>query len=855
MSGDAKPPATLTHEGGLVKGASIGRYVVLGLIGRGGMGEVYAAYDPELDRKIAIKLLKTRDAAAADGRTRLLREAQAIARLSHPNVVIVHDVGTFGESVFIAMEFVEGNTIGYWLEAKDRSWREILDVYLAAGRGLIAAHAAGLVHRDFKPENVMITKSGQVRVMDFGLAREQGADAPSPARQQAIAGGEVAAAMADTFEAGADPDATAKLGAGGGAAAMLTSPSGGYLKVKLTQTGAVLGTPAYMAPEQFAGANSDARTDQFSFCVALYEGLYGKRPFDGNNVIEIMANVVGGTVSDPPADARVPGWIRKVLLRGLRVAPGERHESMIALLAALARDPAVRRRRWFTAAAGLALLAGATGAAYRVSAGQHAICAGGPERAATAWGPERRAAIARAFAATGSKHAAQAIAVAGGLFDRYVAGWTGMYKEACEATHVRGEQSPDVLDLRMACLGERLSAVRAVTDVLATAADASVVDNAVNAVSSLPTLDRCADVTMLRAVVRPPDDPGTRQAVAAVREEVAKVNALSTSGQCDAAANLGPLVVNKAKAIAYRPLEAEASFALGRLGESCMDTQRAIRELETAFYAAEAARHDEVAIRASACLNLLWLDRARDLPMGRLWTRHGEALLARLPGHPLMQVYVAHAKALLMVAEDRPEEALNDTQRALQIQESVFGPMNVDVAGALINVALRLHELGRDREAEPVIARSVATFTKLLGEDNARVAVALLDEAEILTELGRFEQARADLDRALAIWKARGASPVFLGVGLLDLGRLELVQGRPRQARDALEQALQLVGSSDPPTRAEAEFALAQALWSSPRDRARGKTLADKARETLARTPGSRWKLARMDAWLESHRF
>src|SRR5215831_19001832 len=154
----------------------IGRYVVLGLLGRGGMGEVYAAYDPELDRKIAVKLLRARGhgaAALADGRTRLLREAQAIARLSHPNVVVVYDVGTFKDSIFIAMEFIEGNTIGYWLTAADRGWREVLDVYLAAGRGLAAAHEAGLVHRDFKPENVMLTKGGQVRVMDFGLARVQ----------------------------------------------------------------------------------------------------------------------------------------------------------------------------------------------------------------------------------------------------------------------------------------------------------------------------------------------------------------------------------------------------------------------------------------------------------------------------------------------------------------------------------------------------------------------------------------------------------------------------------------------------------------------------------------------------------
>src|SRR3954447_3740640 len=234
MSVDLPRPAgaPLTHEGGLPKGATIGRYVVLSLIGRGGMGEVYAAYDPELDRKIAIKLLKTRDAAAADGRARLLREAQAIARLSHPNVVVVYDVGTFGESVFIAMEFVDGNTIGYWLEAGQDSWRDVLDVYVAAGRGLIAAHAAGLVHRDFKPENVMITKAGQVRVMDFGLAREQGSDAPSPARAQAISGGDFAAAMADTFEEGADPDATAKLAGRNGA-----PPAGGACGRKRRRAG------------------------------------------------------------------------------------------------------------------------------------------------------------------------------------------------------------------------------------------------------------------------------------------------------------------------------------------------------------------------------------------------------------------------------------------------------------------------------------------------------------------------------------------------------------------------------------------------------------------------------------------
>src|SRR3954453_3457803 len=215
MSADpARPPPTSAGgDGGLVKGATIGRYVVLGLLGRGGMGEVYAAYDPELDRKIALKLLRARGGpSTADARPRLLREAQAIRRLSHPNVVIVYDVGTFGESVFIAMEFVEGNTIGYWLGAGKHGWREGVDFFVAAGRGLVAAHTAGLVHRDFKPENVMITKAGQVRVMDFGLARETGADQPSPSQQQTLDAAARAAALAVTAPPEADPDETMKLG-------------------------------------------------------------------------------------------------------------------------------------------------------------------------------------------------------------------------------------------------------------------------------------------------------------------------------------------------------------------------------------------------------------------------------------------------------------------------------------------------------------------------------------------------------------------------------------------------------------------------------------------------------------------
>src|SRR5690349_1656519 len=188
MSDGSPPP---DHgKATLARGASIGRYVVLGLVGRGGMGEVYAAYDPELDRKVAVKLLRVKPGAGVsllEGRQRTLREAQAIARLSHPNVVVVYDVGPFEDKVFIAMEFVEGHTAGFWSQSQNRTWRDTLKVYVAAGRGLAAAHGKGLVHRDFKPDNIMVSRDGAVRVMDFGLARQMN---ERPAADKANGGGE-----------------------------------------------------------------------------------------------------------------------------------------------------------------------------------------------------------------------------------------------------------------------------------------------------------------------------------------------------------------------------------------------------------------------------------------------------------------------------------------------------------------------------------------------------------------------------------------------------------------------------------------------------------------------------------------
>ena len=295
------------------------------------MGVVYGAYDPELDRKVALKLIKPGQGGAKDtARARLLREAKAIARLQHPNVVAVHDVGVFEDQVFLAMEFVAGGTIKSWLAEKPRSWREILDVFIAAGRGLAAAHAAGLVHRDFKPDNVLLDKESRPRVVDFGIARQAGG------------GDDLDGETGDVAEDGA---------------ATLQDTSGKHALATVTKTGTWVGTPAYMAPEQFLGERGDDKSDQFSFCVALYEALYGERPFAGADMLSISVNVTTEQFRPLPKDRGIPAWVRRVILRGLKVDAAGRWDSMAALIAALSTDPVVKLRKQLLAAGIAAVLA------------------------------------------------------------------------------------------------------------------------------------------------------------------------------------------------------------------------------------------------------------------------------------------------------------------------------------------------------------------------------------------------------------------------------------------------------------------------------------------------------------------
>ncbi len=396
VAGDTPAKGAVTDE--VPVNETLGRYEIIRVLGRGGMGVVYAARDPDLDRTVAIKVLKDGEAGKTEGaRARLLREARAMARLNHPNVITVHEVGTAGETDFVAMELIEGGTLTSWRAEASRGWREIVKLFLGAGAGLAAAHRAGLIHRDFKPDNVLVDASGRVVVTDFGLARP-----PRPEPE--------AASLEDT--AAPDDSQNSSLEA-------------------LTQAGAIAGTPAYMAPEQYAGREADERTDQFAFCVALYESLYGKRPFRGDTLDTLREQVESGAVEVPLGRASgVPSRVRRALLRGLSPKRSDRHPSLEALLGELKKALARRRRQAITLGAAAALGAGAF--AMLLGDGSHESSMCDPSaHLAGVWDGETEEALSAALARDPSADLAIA------TFTSYATEWGESYESVCRGAYER----------------------------------------------------------------------------------------------------------------------------------------------------------------------------------------------------------------------------------------------------------------------------------------------------------------------------------------------------------------------------------------------------------------------------------
>jgi tetratricopeptide (TPR) repeat protein len=667
-------------------------------------------------------LLKSEKATAA--RTRLMREAQALARLSHPNVVAIHDVGTYGDVVFIAESFVDGWTVTDWLKERPRSLREILDVFQQAGRALEAAHAAGLVHRDFKPDNVLVGRDGRAQVTDFGLARATDDTTPEVPVQT------LGATQVDT-------------------SGVLASP--------LTRTGMIMGTPAYMAPEQHLSQRADARTDQFNYCVSLYETLYGERPFAGTTVGELAREVTQGKVRPAPKDAKVPAWLRKVILRGLRPEPGERYPSMTALLEALGRDPAVSRRRVTTVAGlGLLLVAVAVGVSlYHQRAAR--VCGGADRKLAGVWDDARREAVKRAFLATNKSFAEGAWRGAAAALDAYTKSWVGMHEDACSATRVRGDQSEALLDLRVRCLTQRLAEVRAVVDVLESA-DGDVVERAAKTTGGLGGLEVCADADALKSVLPPPKDAATRAKVQEVRARLARAKALEDAGKYDEALKVSKAAVEEAKPLNYRPLDAEALYQLAIATADKGDVKGAEQVFHRALFAAVESHHRQVEASTAIMLTHFVGYTMRRTEQGHFWADYAKAAIATLGNNEAMESRWHNSLAGVYYSEAKYDKQLVHNQRALALRQRAFGSTHVAVAGSLNNLGVTHSGLGNPRQAAEYFERARELYEKNSGPEHPDVALTLMNLSGVHGTLGDFAKQRAEAERSVAIFEKAAGS-------------------------------------------------------------------------------------------------
>jgi hypothetical protein len=566
-SGDQEPAAgeLASRSSGpeLPQGLVVGRYVLLGELGSGAMGVVHMAFDPELDRKVALKLVAPHvdPGAGSVGHSRLLREAQALARLSHPNVVSVYDAGTHGGRVWIAMEFVAGQTLGAWAKAQTRRWPEYLRVLTEVARGVAAAHAAGLVHRDLKPENVMVGDDGRVRVMDFGLAHGRNSTGPTasgPGRPEQGRG-----------PVPWDPQLDATMASG-----VMALSDSSVLSQRLTVAGAMQGTPAYMAPEQWQGQEAEAATDQFSWSVMAWELLYGARPFTGASALDLAQAVLKGERTPPRRGHRVPGWLHRVLERGLATEPAARWPSMATLLAALERGRS-RSRTWTTALAVLGagfVAAGVAGYHHVETTQRAAACEAAGRELEEVWNDEARAAVRAAFMATGLRFAETTAERVGPWLDRQALAWRDGRSLACERATVEGTWDADTLDRAEWCLDERRMAIESLIAEFRSG-DKAVVPRAVQAVAGLRGVESCLDAYLLRRHAAPPTSG--RESVREVRRELARAATLLAAGRASDALVAGTAARARAETLGWAPLSARARASeatllreAGKLAES-----------------------------------------------------------------------------------------------------------------------------------------------------------------------------------------------------------------------------------------------------------------------------------------------
>ncbi|MEZ4452608.1 MAG: serine/threonine-protein kinase [Nannocystaceae bacterium] len=725
----------------------VGRYLILEELGAGGMGAVYAAYDPELDRKIAIKLLRSGRGGPQE-RARLIREAQAMAKLAHPHVVAVHDVGEHLGEVFVAMEFVKGATLGGWLARASRSWSEILTIFLQAGEGLRAAHEAGLVHRDFKPDNVLVGADDRARVTDFGLVRADG-----PAGE-----GEVPGPMA----------------------------------LKLTSVGAVMGTPTYMAPEQFLAAATDARTDQFSFCVALHEALCGELPFEGETFSALRESVTSGRRAATSRRPSAPPWVLAAIDRGLAREPDARWPTMAALLEALRDDPARRRRRgrWI---AGALVGAGIIGVGLVVADRRaEARCA-----AESAAARDRIAAAAPAIEAailgTGLSFADRTWARTHAGLARWADAWGEVRAETC-ALERAGDPRAAARDR---CLEAALAEFGGALGVLAELDRAGVVA-AVDVVSGVPPAIRCRDdrqVDSLYPAEAIADDHSD------ARARLVRATVLRTAVRTDeAAALVGELLEETAAGGEAPRVRAEALRLDARLRGDAGDPAGELAALQRAYFYAGAIGHDVLTIGIASDLVGAVLDQSGDAERAQLWDDLASMRITRLGLEGTeYEANHLHDLAAVRIYEGRLDEAIALGRRSLALLESIRGADHPSLVDPLYRLSLALDEAGRHEEAAPLVQRALDLVIALKGDEHPSASRLRGAAAVSAYEAGDLAGARALLERAIAgIERSLGPAHPDLVEHLNTLAAVDLASGDRRAALEHLRRALSILdGEAD----------------------------------------------------------
>ena len=723
----------------------IGHYTVLRRLGSGAMGVVYLAHDDQLDRRVAIKLMQpemmSQTSAAAP--ERLLREAQSLARLSHPNVVTVHEVGLFQNQPFVALEFVDGQTLGSWLKASRRSLREIKSALLEAGRGLHAVHQAGLIHRDFKPDNVLIDHQGRVRIVDFGLARQQ--------------------ELEPLTEPPGSPPGECCEGTHDGR----RSPS-------LTHSQAVMGTPAYMSPEQFTGKPVDARTDQFAFCVTCFEAFHDQRPFAGTTLDGIKQNVLAGTLRPLPRGARqVPGRVQRVIERGLSPDPQDRYPDMTALLSDLERDAIPARLRRTLLLLSILFLVLASGLLVQTIRSRGMVCSDAQRHLSGVWDQAVELRVRQSFSASTIPFALQTFDQLKRHLDQYTRQWVAARTTACEATHFRLEQSSQILDLQMHCLDGRLNRLHALVDILSGPISREVHNHAVQAALELGDLTLCNDAEALRESVPPPADPKVWARVKELDQRLDRVDMLREAGQYADGLAMAEQLARESEALPYPPIRARSLYKLAVLQDLSGKFAQAEETLNQVLTAA--AEANDQALVAEAWIELLWVVGYQEnrSQQGLLLIQPAEVAVRMAKDTPPLRARLYNTIGSVQSARGDHLAAAESYRQALSIYEQIKGPLHPRVGIVNNNLGSALRNLGKYAEGKPHFERSLSILRSTLGPEHPSTGWALNNLGLTSKNLGSLAEAQKYLEECVRVWEgALGPEHPNVAFALNNLGEV-----------------------------------------------------------------------------------